>query len=145
MGSKNERAGIRGLRAKTVKVRERIARGHSYDQIISAHPTMTYRDIFDAAAEVLAAEVRLAGGRQSDNHMAELKSRHRRAYEPWTPEEEERLSRLIDAGETVAQIAGRLERNDGAIQARIVHLGLEDRLPPAELNRLRRTTNRTLS
>lgn len=123
----------RGLSDKAIAVMKLIADGHSYERIISSHPDLTYLDIFDAAAEVLAVT-----GAEQTNHMMRLKQRHRRAYEAWTPEEEQQLRRLIEDGHTVARIAGRLERNRGAIRARIVRLNLVDRLPPNEQDRLRR-------
>ncbi len=121
------------LSAKTLAVMQLIAKGHSYEQIVSSHPDLTYRDIFDGAAEVVAAS-----RETSRDHMAQLKQRHRRAYEAWTDEEEEQLRRLIDDGHTIARIAGRLERNRGAIRSRIVRLGLVNRLEAKERDRLQR-------
>lgn len=128
------------LSSKAAAVMEMIAGGHSYEQILAAYPTLTYRDIFDAAAEVLTASRRGAGGEAS--HMQRLKDRHARAYEKWTPQEEEQLTQLIAEGHTVARIAGRLGRNRGAIRARLIRLGLMECLSEKEQDRQRRIMQR---
>ena len=72
------------------------------------------------------------------NHMQKTKRKHPRAYEKWTEDEEQELRNLIAEGHTVAQIAGRLQRNRGGIRARIVQLGLVEQLSPMEPQRLTR-------
>jgi len=122
------------LSNKTVAVMEMIARGHSYDQIIAMYPALTYRDIFDAAAEVLES-----AEDQPSSQMEKTKRKHPRAYEKWTQDEEQQLRDLIADGHTVARIAKRLQRNKGGIRARIVQLGLIEQLSSKEQERLMRT------
>lgn len=122
-----------GLSQRARAIMQMIADGHSYEQILAAYPHFTYRDIFDSAAEVLKAADRVPSDR-----MQVLKKRHRRAYEAWTDDEEQQLRKLIADGHTVARIAGRLERNRGAIRSRIVRLGLVEQLDPNERARLQR-------
>ena len=136
------------LSAKSTAIMALIAQGCSYEQIVAAHPSITYRDIFKAAEEVLAA-TKLPDSNprrgapdapahaNEDDYRTRVKLRHRRAYEVWTAREEDQLRRLIEDGLTVARIAGRLERNRGAIRARIVRLGLVNRHEPSEQERLR--------
>src|SRR5690606_18202645 len=41
------------LSEKATAILEMIARGHNYEQILSAYPIFTYKDIFEAAEEAL--------------------------------------------------------------------------------------------
>ncbi|MEM9301677.1 MAG: hypothetical protein AAGE01_06180 [Pseudomonadota bacterium] len=43
---------------------------------------------------------------------------------PWTPEEERSLTARFEAGETIGDIAGHLERSPAAITARLIQLEL---------------------
>jgi DNA-binding NarL/FixJ family response regulator len=115
------------LSATAVTVLEMISRGHAYEQILQTHPALTYNDIFDAAGEALRA---LGGPPQQT--LKRIRQRHRRAYEKWTSQEENRLRELIGQGSTVARIAGALQRQRSAIRSRIVHLGWVELLSPAE-------------
>ena len=121
------------LSAKTIAVMEMIAQGRSYEQILHACPALTYRDIFDAAHEVLSKTKSRGASR-----IAKIRRRHARAYQKWTPEEESQLQKLILDGRTVAQIAGRLQRQRGAIRSRIIRLGLVEKLSTKEHERMRR-------
>jgi hypothetical protein len=72
-----------------------IGRGHTYEQILTAHPSFTYHDIFNAAREALAI-----GGTSLSYHekVDAVKAMYPRAYEAWTAEEESRLLELVAAG-----------------------------------------------
>jgi DNA-binding NarL/FixJ family response regulator len=125
------------LSANAIAVMELIAQGHSYEQILRACPTLTYPDIFDAAREVLRKATEWEASR-----FAEIRRRHPRAYEKWTPDEERQLQTLVLAGCTVAQIAGTLQRQRGAIRSRIMPLGLVEKLSTKEQERLNRIVAR---
>jgi DNA-binding NarL/FixJ family response regulator len=128
------------LTARSIAILEMVAAGHSYEQILAAHPELTYRDIFRAAEEALAS---IAGQpRQGKITLAERRKHHPRAYEPWSPEEEKDLQQFIEAGLTVPEIAGRLQRRRSAIRSRILKLDLTDKLPPGERDRLNRIRER---
>jgi hypothetical protein len=99
-----------------------IAEGHSYEQILAAHPALTYLDIFRAAREALDAATDRAGS--AAEKLAEIRKQHPRAYENWTAEEEGRLRDLAQAGKTPKEIAVALQRQVSAIQSRMVRLGL---------------------
>ncbi len=138
----------RKLSATCVRVLELIAQGYSYEQIVKTAPDLTYRDIFDAAREALdiwnAADsdsVRLdnfvdesrahpAPDEQphstKDDRYAEIRKTYQRAYEPWKPEEDEELARLVASGINTKEICRQLQRNPGAIRSRIKKLGLKD-------------------
>ena len=117
-----------------------IAAGSTYEQILAAYPDLTYLDIFRAAEEALALHV---PGRQRPSHtVADKRVRYPRAYEKWAAAEDAQLRELARSGATVAQIAGRLQRNRGAIRSRIMKLGLVSDLTPKEQDRLRRIIER---
>jgi len=122
------------LSAKSATVLEMIASGNTYDQILAAYPDLTYLDIFRSAREALNA---LAPARPTPtNRMGEIRRSYPRAYEKWSQSEEDRLRKLIRDGLTVAQIAGRLQRQRSAIRSRIIRLNIVDQLAPKERDRL---------
>lgn len=57
-----------------------------------------------------------------DRRRAELRTKHPRAYEPWSDEEDARLTQLVAAGADVKDIATALERQRTAITSRIEKL-----------------------
>ena len=127
------------LSDKTVTVLEGIARGYSYEQIVHNDPSLTYREIFDAAHEVLCL---INGERPSPGGFEQVRKRHPHAYERWTAAEEEQLRTLIQQGETVARIAGALGRQRGAIRSRIIRLGWVELLSAKEQERFKRIMER---
>jgi predicted transcriptional regulator len=125
-----------GLTASAIAVLEMIAAGSTYEQILAAFPDLTYLDIFNAAEQALAMACTVP--RPPAMTLSQRRERHARAYEAWTDAECNTLRELVRSGATVAQIAGRLQRNRGAIRSRIVKLGIVDELIPKEQERLRR-------
>jgi hypothetical protein len=113
-----------------------IAAGSSYEQILAAHPNLTYLDIFRAAEE--AMEMATVRQHLPADTVPQKRERYPRAYEKWTEEEDKRLGEQVRSGATVAQIAGRLQRNREAIRSRIVKLNLVHELTSEEQERLHR-------
>lgn len=124
------------LSGKSLAILEMIAAGSSYQQILAAYPDLTYLDIFRAAEEAL--EIGSCVNRQLAYTVAQKRERYPRAYEKWAKDEEITLRKLVQSGATIAQIATQLQRNRGAIRSRVLKLGLADKLPPKEQERLRR-------
>lgn len=64
-----------------------------------------------------------------DNRFIEAKveaqKAYKRAFERWTPEEDEKLARLTESGVLVLEISKALERQPSAIMRRIEMLGLQ--------------------
>lgn len=58
------------------------------------------------------------------SHMDELKAEYKKAYNPWTTEEEEMLKKYHIQGLTTRDISKLLGRNEGAISSRKKKLGL---------------------
>ena len=55
-----------------------------------------------------------------------IRKTHRRAYEPWSKDEEKRLSILYNRGATIQELAQELQRQPGGIRSRLKKLGLTE-------------------
>jgi len=111
----------RVLSPKSIAVLSLIADGHSYAQIVDGHPNISYLDIFHAAEEALRLNES-----ESDYHrrMAEIKSKHPRAYEKWTDDEDDELRLLFRRGVSNSEAAKHFGRQPSAISSRLNKLGL---------------------
>lgn len=58
--------------------------------------------------------------------MADIRSAHPRAYEKWSAEEERLLAQMVRSSLSITEIAGRLQRQTGAIRSRMLRLNLVD-------------------
>lgn len=145
----NTRAPLPALSGKATAILAMIASGNAYEQILRAYPDFTYNDIFDAADEALQFSEgrRVPSGEVHHEDKAysvdAVRERFPRAYQAWDEQEEQQLRELINSGHTVAQIAGRLQRQRSAIRSRITRLGLTGMLTPKEQERLARIAHRT--
>ena len=125
------------LRAKSIKVLNLIAAGHSYSQIVEGNPDLNYHDIFFAAEEAVWLDDRigkLAQGSEmtqarptGTSAMEMAKQKHPRAYQPWTEREDADLAALHAAGKSKEEIAEHFQRQPSAIQSRLHKLGLLER------------------
>lgn len=111
-----------GLSARSVEVLRLIAQGRSYEQILSLNPGLSYLDIFGAAREAL--EVAAQTGEASAERMDDIRKTHPRAYEKWSTEEDMELTRLVAGGAGIEEISTHLQRQPGAIRARMMKLNL---------------------
>ncbi len=118
------------LSSKSVAVLKLIADGHSYEQILTAYPTLTYLDIFAAAQEALL----LSGeaGTAQQQRLNRIRAKHPRAYEKWGEEEDRQLRQLVQAGVKEKDIAAQLQRQPSAIRSRMEKLGLIYDTPDGE-------------
>ncbi len=67
-----------------------------------------------------------ASDQNSVYHIFSMKGReHSRAYEKWSPEDDERLKEMYAAGHSVAELARHFERNEGVIRSRLKELELD--------------------
>ena len=63
--------------------------------------------------------------RQAPEHyLDQVREDHRRAYEPWSQEEEAKLRNLFETGQSIMEIAALLERQPSAIRSRLIRIGL---------------------
>jgi hypothetical protein len=109
------------LSTKSATVLALIAQGHSYRQIAEDHPDITYRDIFEAAAEALRI---CQGGPDYHEWLAKMRERHPYAYERWSGEDDAMLETLHKEGQTPKAIAQALGRRSSAVSSRLRLHGL---------------------
>lgn len=129
-----ERAAGGRLGARSVEILRLIAEGHSHDQIVGSNDQITYYDIMIAAQEALdlddvPARYVAANVNEREPHHAwieTIRETYPHAYEPWTPDEEDRPRRLHDGGAGVPDISRQLGRQPGGIRSRLMKLGIID-------------------
>ena len=114
------------LTTKTVAILGAIAQERSYEQLIEAHPALTFQEIAKAAQEVIA---RLVEGK---SRLDEIREKYPRAYMKWTPEEDAQLEGQLRSGDFVSKIAKGLERGRAGIRSRIVKLDLVALMHPED-------------
>ncbi|WP_321298554.1 hypothetical protein [Marinifilum fragile] len=59
------------------------------------------------------------------NNIKEIRKSHKKAYEPWTNEADEKLVYLFHQGKTINELSGIFGRTKGAIRSRINKLLLK--------------------
>jgi DNA-binding NarL/FixJ family response regulator len=112
------------LNNKSRSILEAIAEGHSYEQILSSNPKLTYNDIFRAVAEVLELFDQPTTGKTYKQRMVEIRQAHPRAYEKWSDQEDARLTDFFRSGISAKEIAKTLQRQPSAIRSRLAKLNL---------------------
>jgi len=111
------------LSKKSRTILNLISRGHSYEQILSLHSDLTYKDIFASAEEVL--ELESSSDISHKDRLESIKRKHPNAYEPWTDEHEEVLKKMYKGGAPIHAIASALKRQPSAVSSRIRKLSLD--------------------
>ncbi|MCC7362865.1 MAG: hypothetical protein IT303_00715 [Dehalococcoidia bacterium] len=107
-----------------------LADGRSIDEILADY-RVTHDDVRRAAR---VAAIALASDSSPavrpgvpwatvPGYIEEARRLYPRAYEPWTPADEERIVGLFNAGTPIVEIAGHLGRNPGAIESRLKRIG----------------------
>jgi DNA-directed RNA polymerase specialized sigma24 family protein len=84
--------------------------------------------LLEAAATALLDEGEQRRGTPSSaavERLAQIKERHRRAYERWTPEEDASLRQQHAEGRSMGELAEAFQRQPSAIRSRLQRLGLE--------------------
>ena len=131
---------IRNTETSITAVLELIARGHTYEQIMLKLPAINMADI--AASAQVAAELingcistgdeaisiegifEYRARSQKLINLTEIRKDYPRAYEKWSPTEDERLSRMFHDRLPLTRIGLELQRQEGAIRTRLHKLGL---------------------
>ena len=112
---------VRQLSEKSVLILQLLAEGRSHGQIVDTHAEITFLDICNAAQEALALN---ASQSSHQDRLAAVKQRHPRAYEPWSSDEETKLSAMVGEALTAAEMAAQLGRQPSAIRSRLARMGL---------------------
>ena len=108
------------LSAKSVAVLRLIADGQSYAQIVDGH-SLTYLDIFAAAQEALGLDETTS---DYNDRVAAIRAKYPRAYERWSPKDDEHLQAMHAAGDSIDAMAETFDRKPSAIRSRLAKLGL---------------------
>ena len=112
------------LSDKSRAILEAIAQGRTYEQILVQELAWTYHDIFQAAAEALAVAGGAVPGKGYEERMSEIRQTHPKAYQPWTSEEDARLTEHFRAGAAIPVLAQTFQRQPSAIRSRLAKLNL---------------------
>lgn len=127
----------RTLSPQTTDILRMIAGGHNYEQILKARPDLSYMDIFAAAKEALEASkaatpsCTLPSGEVAAPNtedagrtlsLSKLRERYPRAYEKWSPEEEEDLLDLYKKGLRPREIGEQIGRQPSAVRTHLEKL-----------------------
>jgi len=64
---------------------------------------------------------------ESKSRMEETKEKFSNAYQPWTKEDDNKLTELFCQGKTLKELSDIFQRNIGAITSRIAKLNLKER------------------
>ena len=122
----------KSLSQKSVAVLDLIAKGNTYEQILVMRPTLTYLDIFNAAQKAL--NIAKEAGSDYSKRLAELRKAHPRAYGKWNDEEDAKLRRLVQSGQSLKGVMTLFQRGPGGILSRMVRIGLaKDRDAAAQM------------
>ena len=130
---------IRDTNIRITFVLELIAQGLTYEQILKKQPVLNMTDLMTAAkvaAELIKKVVDVTqdvsvGGKVEFTArlgqfrtLDELRKDIPRAFEKWTTAEENDMVACFKKGDSIPEIAGKLQRSRGSIRARLIKLGL---------------------
>ena len=113
------------LSEKSRAILEAIAKGHTYEQILVQELAWTYHDIFAAASEALGESGSPSAPSPSKAYsLEEIRAEHPNAYRKWDDYQDWRLSRLVQDGKSVDEMALALQRQPSAVRSRMEKLNL---------------------
>ena len=131
---------IRDTGVTMAQVLKLISEGYPYDQVLKAHPGLTMGDIMasaDLARQVIEelqdeqGEVEIGYGisfvfaRGKLVALDKLREKHPRAYQPWTPREDNQLAEMHKRGLSLDAMSTQLGRQPGAVRIRLERLELK--------------------
>jgi len=91
------------------------------------HKTMNAWNISITKALISEAEMLYEKKVEKAYNVKEMRKTHKKAYEPWTDEADEKLEILFCEGKTTKELSEILERNEGAIRSRIKKLEIKEK------------------
>ncbi len=86
----------------------------------------SFKEAMESTFEFLGLGVNKA---QKQVRFEDIRKQFPRAYEKWTPEEDDKLRRLLEKGADVNALAEALQRQPGAVTSRLRKLGLARSAP----------------
>lgn len=105
---------------KYLVISESRQNGHDWEH----HRVMIFEENFGPFFETLGRLAQTLGVRQKSYSVDTIRQKHPRAYEPWSSEEDERLTSRYNEGFSVPELARVFQRQEGAIRSRLQKLGL---------------------
>lgn len=130
---------IRNTGIRITEVLDLLAEGNSLDQIVKRQPKLTMTDILAAIAfardivtNYVTADDEINIGGFITIHakssrvvdVTKVREEYPRAYEKWRPAEDTELTGLFHRRFGIEEMAKKLRRQPGAINARLLRLGL---------------------
>ena len=91
------------------------------------HKTMSAWNISITKALIEEAEVLFEKEPEKAYDISEIRKTHKKAYEPWTEESDEKLELLFCEGKNIKEMSEIFGRNEGAIRSRIKKLELKEK------------------
>ena len=91
------------------------------------HKTMNAWNLSITKALTEEAEILYEKEPEKAYDISEIRKTHKKAYEPWTEEADEKLELLFCEGKTVKELGEIFGRNEGAIRSRIKKLELKEK------------------
>ncbi|MFH2050517.1 MAG: DUF433 domain-containing protein [bacterium] len=140
---------IRDTGITVVEVLDELAQGYNCDQIVNRNPKLNVSDILAAlkfSADIIRqhitseekieiiGEIVLRAHNQKLIDLTEIRKIHPRAYESWSPNEDNQLVDLFKRGHRIKEIASQLQRQEGAISSRLKKLELIGNKPPGRFS-----------
>ena len=91
------------------------------------HPhnrVMIFDEAIDSFDNAYQNTLSILRPKKQSTHMQNIKAQHKRAYEQWTKEEDERLEEQFRGGANIITLSNLFERQEGAIKSRLTKLGI---------------------
>ena len=142
---------IRDTGIRITEVLDLLAEGNTADQIVKLRPKLTLTDILasiafarDVVTNYVTAEDEISIGGFITIHakssrlvdVTKVREEYPRAYEKWRPAEDIELTGLFHKRVGIEEMSKKLQRQPGAINARLLRLGL---INPRETSDLKQT------
>jgi hypothetical protein len=113
------------LSDRSAAILKLISEGHTYEQIVSRLPRVTYKDIFGAALEAL--HICEGASDTRSQRISPIRPAHPdAASDGWTQDDDRELVKLYRKGVDDQTIITLLKRSPDAIRKRLLKLGLTE-------------------
>ena len=89
------------------------------------HRVMVFEENLDAFCAAFQKATNFLGIKSKSYTVDEVRHEHPKAYEKWSPDEDETLKKKCAEGMSLSELANFFQRQPGAIRSRLVKLGVE--------------------
>lgn len=98
-----------------------LSSGLTNEEMLALNPSLSESDIALAAKEALRLNF---VAQTHQERLSKIVQRYPRAYDKWSPDEEQRVAELYKEGKTLREIAAVVERQPNAIRSRLEKMGM---------------------